>query len=306
MFIENLIYDKLRVLLPQRKRDLLKSKILKFQNSSLPFYKIVHGTFCDKDLLDNIISRMPVLPKILMVHSSINNLMPCYKGSPKVLLDLLLRFAEENNITLVMPTFSFFNSTEETIGYFKNHIFDVKKTISRMGLITELFRRKEGVYRSLHPTHSVSAYGPMASELTKNHHLSDTICGSGTPFEYMANNDTVILGIGTRPFRVLTQLHSAEHIMGKEFPVQIAISNKMEIPCIDSDGKTIPVKVNFEDGKISRKSRYILKIIRGEGLIEWKYKCANMFISSAKYINEQVKFYANNGITIYGNFYKKD
>lgn len=306
MFIENIVYDKLRILLPQDKRNLIKSKILKFQNSSLSFSKIAHGTFGDKDLLDNIVSRIRVMPKILMIHSSINNLMPCYKGSPKVLLDLLLTFTEEHSITLVMPTFSFLNSTDETIKYYQEHVFDVKKTVSKMGLLTELFRRKKGIYRSLHPTHSVSAYGPLAEELTKNHHLCDTICGIGTPFEYMANNDTLILGIGTRPFRVLTQMHSAEHIMGKNFPVQIGIYNTLEIPCIDSNGKAIPVKVNFEDGRISRKSRYILKIIRGNELVEWKYKCANMFITSSKYINEQVRFNAANGITIYGSYHKKD
>eukprot|EP01052_Picozoa_sp_SAG31_P006941 SAG31_NODE_325_length_17671_cov_9.902743_22_plen_248_part_00 len=44
-------------------------------------------------------------------------------------------------------------------------VFDVKNTPTNLGAIPEAFRQRDGVLRSLHPTHSVACFGPKASEL---------------------------------------------------------------------------------------------------------------------------------------------
>ncbi|NJS39886.1 MAG: AAC(3) family N-acetyltransferase [Rhodobacteraceae bacterium] len=65
----------------------------------------------------------------------------------------------------------------------KTHNFDAKRTPSEMGLLTELFRRAPGAKRSLHPTHSVTALGPLAEQLTATHHQATTPSGRGTPLK---------------------------------------------------------------------------------------------------------------------------
>jgi aminoglycoside 3-N-acetyltransferase len=51
-------------------------------------------------------------------------------------------------------------------------VFDVRRSPSYTGLLSEFARRQKGAIRSLHPTKSVCAIGPDAEELTRTHHNS--------------------------------------------------------------------------------------------------------------------------------------
>src|SRR5438094_10151405 len=51
-----------------------------------------------------------------------------------------------------------------------------------MGLITEAFRRRSGVLRSLNPVHPVLALGPEAAKLVADHERQLHSCGKGSPF----------------------------------------------------------------------------------------------------------------------------
>ncbi len=54
-------------------------------------------------------------------------------------------------------------------------IFDHEKAPPNVGAISEAFGRSHGVVRSGHPTHSVCAMGPLADELTAEHHMDRTL-----------------------------------------------------------------------------------------------------------------------------------
>lgn len=108
-----------------------------------------------------------------------------------------------------------------------------------MGIFTELFRRKSGVQRSIRPTHSICAFGPLAEKITKTHHLAETATGRRTPFGCMFEYDTKILGIGTKYFRVLTQVHAAESLMGENYPFKLNSKEIINVPCNLNDGSTI-------------------------------------------------------------------
>jgi len=60
---------------------------------------------------------------------------------------------------LLMPTF--------TYSACNNEIFDVNNSKSTVGVLTEYFRKKEDVKRSLHPIFSFAAYGKKADEILK-------------------------------------------------------------------------------------------------------------------------------------------
>ncbi len=109
--------------------------------------------------------------EILMVHSSFDGFLPMYKGSAKDLVSALIDFCGPNR-TLVMPSFVMGGRTYDTAAYFRSRPFDVRRTPSDMGLVAEVFRRTPNVLRSLHPTCSVCALGPLGKELTTGHHLS--------------------------------------------------------------------------------------------------------------------------------------
>src|SRR3712207_2603981 len=106
-----------------------------------------------------------------------------------------------------MPAFTFGRGAPAA-DHYRRHPKNSARQPTEVGLLSEVFRRRAGVLRSLHPTASVCAYGPLAAELTAGHHLAGTIFGEGTPFGYMARHRTLILGIGTPYFKSLTQVHA--------------------------------------------------------------------------------------------------
>ena len=97
---------------------------------------------------------------VIFIHSSIDDLnlgFPFYRTLP------LLQELVGAKGTLVFPTYPKlpslkFLSAEE--------LFDINKTPSNTGILTELARREKKAERSLHPTKSVCAIGDQARELT--------------------------------------------------------------------------------------------------------------------------------------------
>ncbi len=89
-----------------------------------------------------------------------------FKGDPGDVVNVLKSFLGKKG-NLLMVSIPFRGSGFDYLK--KNKPFRLKKTMSMMGLITEMFRRSEGVKRSLHPTHPVLVYGKDSSMLTAAH-----------------------------------------------------------------------------------------------------------------------------------------
>ena len=233
-----------------------------------------------------------------MIHSSLNNMMPMYVGNPGNLLSLIITYCKQNNITLAMPAL-FDRSNAEAKKHYENgkNIFDVRKTISETGLLSEMFRRTKDVKRSVHPTHSVCALGPLADELTKDHHLSTTTCGEGTPFGKMIHYRTMILGLGAK-VDSLTQVHSAEDILKDKFPISL-FTGTIPVTCIDESGNTIikNLKIKNPQYVIDTKSSY--RILKRMKLIRWTYKGIPFFLTEAGVVTKTFIEAARNGKTIY-------
>jgi len=96
---------------------------------------------------------------ILMVHASLSRFGYAQDGSATVVQALLDVLGPRG--TLAMPTHS--NSVLGDAPY------NPRTSPSLVGAVTEYFRRQPGVLRSLHPTHSVAAFGPAARTLTESH-----------------------------------------------------------------------------------------------------------------------------------------
>ena len=65
------------------------------------------------------------------------------------------------------------------------------------GKISETLRLREGSIRSVHPTHSIVAFGPLAKEITKNHEKSKAPFDEKSPFYKLANRKSYVLMLGT-------------------------------------------------------------------------------------------------------------
>jgi len=263
-----------------------------------PALRAMHGTFGVDDLMRHIEQRCGSFFDVLMVHSSVNNLQPMFTGSAIELLRALIEWCGPHR-TLVMPAFYF---GDPQLGDVRSTFeirpdFDLQRTPSQMGLLTELFRRWRGVRHSRHPVYRVSALGPLAHELTRGHELAETACGAGTPFDFMAKADTLVLGLG-KPFEVLTQVHHPEDLLGDEFPVPATHIPSLAMKLIDGE-ENIPFILRGRTFAW-RRNMWRLRELMDEGsLQQWNFHGVPMFQTRAGDVTRCLVDAARRGETLY-------
>lgn len=262
-----------------------------------PIIRAVNGTFDAAQLRAELEVRLPRAFEILMVHSSLNHMLPMYVGSPLELLHELMKFCGPDR-TLAMPAFYFGEAGGDVVASYRERpLFDVRRTPSQMGILTELFRRGKGVRQSLHPTHRIAALGPLATELTSGHDTAGSTFGSGTPFDFMATHDTVVLGLG-KPFEVLTQVHHAEALLGHRFPVP---SEEIAVPVTIRDEKGIERPFTLQVRRFeSARDMWRLPQLMGPGrLRSWTFHRVPMFSVKAGEVTADLIAAAGRGRTLY-------
>jgi len=124
---------------------------------------------------------------IVLMHSSMKALGATM--TPEAFLREILTVLGPQG-TLLLPALSYMNVTAQ------QPVFSVRESEPCVGLLPRTFFRMEGVVRSLHPTHSVCAYGKMAKELTARHILDDTPVGSHSPFMQLKAHGGKLLFVG--------------------------------------------------------------------------------------------------------------
>ena len=92
-----------------------------------------------------------------MVHSSFKSIGEVEGGADTV-VDALMEYFSEG--LLMMPTHTWKQMGEQY------PVFNPQTEEACVGIIPNRFRIREGVVRSLHPTHSIAAYGKGAAERT--------------------------------------------------------------------------------------------------------------------------------------------
>lgn len=118
--------------------------------------------------------------------------------------------------TLIVPTFTY-SAT-------KGEVFDVTETKSEVGLLSEYFRKRPDVTRSLNPVFSVASVGAMANAFT-NASIDDCF-GEDTCFGLIYQMNTWIFTLGCSFDRVtfihyVDQLSQVDYRYFKSFPATI-------------------------------------------------------------------------------------
>lgn len=276
----------------------LREQYRGLRNRLAPLMRAVYGTFDADALRRHLEQRVPQDFEVLMVHSSVNNMTPMFTGGPLDLLKMLIAFCGPDR-TLVMPAFYFGEARDgSTRATFERQPrFDLRRTPSQMGLLTELFRRYKGVVPSRHPVYRLSALGPLATDLTRGHESAPTACGLGTPFDFMANHNTLILGIG-KPFEVLTQVHHAEDVLGSEFPVPAFEVEPLPMTLVDGNGE-IPFTLRGRSIQHKRNMWKLRGILDEQQLMEWTFHRVPLFATRADVVTRRLIEAARKGVTLY-------
>ncbi len=155
-----------------------------------------------RDLMNTLTTMAPSSADVIFVHSSLSAL-GYIRGGAQTVLSSLRDWS--NGKTLCLTTHSYCYPNERG----QCETFDVHETPSRVGAISDLFWRQPGVLRSVHPTHSLAAYGPNAEKLIRGHESCSTPCGKGTPYERLVQEDSGVLMFGAT-MNTYTLFHTAE------------------------------------------------------------------------------------------------
>lgn len=148
--------------------------------------------------------------------------------------------------------------------------FDVRRTPSMMGMVSELFRRRPGVLRSLNPAHPILVLGPEAERFIAGHERCVHSCGPGSPFERLYEADGQVAFFNAE-FGTFTFFHFLEHLVHEEgrLPVPLYTEEPIVTRVIDARGEPgIVTTFPFSPQIIPRRRFEVLEAtLRERGLI---------------------------------------
>ncbi len=151
--------------------------------------------------------------EIAIVHSSLSS-MGWVEGGARTVIDAFLEVLDPARGTLVVPTLCQKDLER------RFYTWDIKRSPSDVGAITEAGRLHPDAIRSDHPTHSVAAIGARAEEITAGHAEAHgrpspwgpAAFGFGSPWEKLYELDAHYLFLG-----VTTSCNTIGHFAQAEF-----------------------------------------------------------------------------------------
>ena len=188
---------------------------------------------------------------VLFVHSHVP-VLGIIEGGVATILDVFTEVLGPKG-TLVLPTF--------TLGYTSTRQFDLQRTPSEVGVLTEAFRNYPGVLRSLHPVHSVAAAGQHAKWITSGFCRSSF--GEDSAYDRLYDLDARFLCLGVDA-RYLTFLHYIEeqrqvrYRFYKEFPGEVRADDEV---CPET------FSMYVRDLRFENDFRRIDRVLEGENLV---------------------------------------
>lgn len=252
-------------------------KILKIEDVGIKKYffrikrKIQKKMYTKKYTVDDVIKILRECNVCegtnLCLHSCWGSFFNC-TGTAEELIDAIIELIGPN-ATLIMPTF---NDK-------KVKKFDVLNTPSQGGYFSEVFRKKDGVIRSIDIVSSVCAYGPNAQFLTEEHYKSKTPWDEYSPYYKFYQIGGIVLEMGLyKKMTRLTLLHCPTCILTKDIEYyKNILSKKIEYEYIDYyDNMNKKVENTKADG-VKQNIKKFMKYYKGEYITK---KLENVYFSA--------------------------
>jgi len=206
----------------------------------------------------------------LLVHSSVKSVGEC-ENRGDTILDAFIEYMKDG--LLIFPTHTWMEVGWKVDEYPQNKIYDPLTSASCVGVLTNLFLKRDGVVRSLHPTHSVAAIGKDAVDFTSGEELTRTPCSREGCYGKLYDRKAQILFMGC-DLTANTFLHGVEE--WNDIPHRLT-AEPQEL-FVKVNGKLIPClqhKHDFVGGDISKN------YVRAESLLIEKGAASYCKIGSA-------------------------
>jgi aminoglycoside 3-N-acetyltransferase len=241
----------------------LKAKLLRVRTH----WVRVFLSYDEKDLLAALQELGVVRGDALMLHSAFKSTHG-FRGSIEQLTDLFIDAVGPHG-HLLMVSLPYRSSSYVYVNKVK--LFDVRKTPSMMGLVSEIFRLRPDVLRSLHPTHPVLVRGSRAQWFIEEHPDCRYPCGKGSPFDKLAEVNGLVVFFNV-PFDTYTFFHYLEHMVSPQLPFSLYTEETFDVPVMDHAGQLRTVTTHVFSPDAIRRRRFDLfeAALRRRGLIREK------------------------------------
>jgi len=267
LFATNLIRGKFRQKLKRvyyRSKSFISRNILAYDRKDLERALLELG-LCEGDTV--------------MVHASFDAFNGFNGNAQDVVSCFLELIGEEGNLLMVSMPY-----TSSSLEYFRTKpVFDLRRTMSKMGLISEIFRRRKDVLRSLNPSHPVLAWGKDREWIVEDHQKCPYPCGTGSPFHKFHRLKGKILFFDV-PFRTFTFIHYIEDLMKDRLPFPLYHENTFSAQVKDLGGKEIMVPTHvFSEQAFTTRNPVILEkeLIKRKALKRKRVGNTNLMLLNA-------------------------
>lgn len=197
----------------------------------------------ESDLREILVSDLRLVSgDLVYVHSGMDGL---NLGFPFYRILFLIQEIIGSGGTVVFPTYP--NHRISSYEWLKQgNVFDIRRTPSYTGILTEFARRQRKAIRSLHPTKSVCAIGPAARDLTAMHHLSPYPYDTNSPYYKLIAGGGKIVGLGATT-NYISFGYCVDDAFKNRYPVRVYHDQIFAAPCINHEGERKTVNTYAHD-----------------------------------------------------------
>jgi aminoglycoside 3-N-acetyltransferase len=277
--------------LKTRMKDVLRPVVNKFRTEVRKEHIKKTAPHIGRHQIATDFRRLGISPgDVVFLHSSLKSIGYVEGGAHTVLQALLDTITLEG--TLIVPTYYMPGGTIYATCQEKDYVFDPRVHGSTMGAIPNAFLKLSGIERSIHPTHSVSAFGKHAKYVTEAHHRAPSIFGTGSPWQRCIELGGKVMGLGVS-MAPITFYHAFQDAVGDEYPLPIKLRETYYLKCRDWSNNLIEVPVKpfdpqYDERRITKPAREDLR------QYFWKeFERAGLLVVGQ--IGEAVSWYADAG-----------
>lgn len=281
-------------ILPTRLQDSLKRARKKAQRARIEKLPVL----TEKDFTDILTGELWLKEgDAVYVGSSVDGLnlgFPFYRILP------LIQDVIGPKGTVVFPTYPNRSPVSSYQYLLRGNIFDVRRTPSYTGLLSEFARRQRGASRSLHPTKSVCAIGRYAEELTREHQLSPYPYDANSPYYKLVEHNAKIIGLGIWT-EYMSFVYTIDDALKERAPVQTYHPQIFAAVCINYKGERETVETYAHDMSkvVHDVPQYMKNYIPPEVCSDLRVKGMKFFRADAARLFDEMLRLAKKGITVY-------
>ncbi len=238
---------------------------------------------------------------VLLVHASLSKV-GFVQGGAETVVNTMLECVGPNG-HLLMPTSP---NDSFQLDYIRNiDVFDLANTPSKLGAISECFRKHPLSVRSAHPTEPVSCIGPSAREFVDTHFGCQTPYTSNSPFYKVVENKGKILYLGVTLANAGTNLHLLEDAIEQfKFPVYHPELFNVKIRFEDGELKTMKTLVHNPQQSKKRRCDELIPLFESKGVLKKVMigQAESLLVDAKGMFDVMVTEYKERGVTMYTPF----